>query len=291
MKTLIRYWQAMLDHPIVRLELQRIRRTRWWPGRRFFMFYPALLGAALGYGVMLALSDSLYVQLGLFASSLPVVCLLGTFASLLAFTLPWIAPALTAVSIARERELGTLDLLRVTLLGERSVVLGKLVACLARLWPGMLTLALLAPLQLMWGGGISAGAMQLPGLLTDSVSDLGWLLRWLFLVGLVGLLRPWGHLALHAAAGLFVSVLSRSVAIAIPVSYGALIALRVALWLLSSMAGVALTIPLSTAAEMTETAMNARLIIPSLTALGGVVAEFGGAALLVWGTVWWMKRL
>ncbi len=41
----------MLDHPILRLELRRIRRNRWWPGRRFFLFYPVLLGQTLFFAL------------------------------------------------------------------------------------------------------------------------------------------------------------------------------------------------------------------------------------------------
>jgi len=51
MSSLIEHWRAMLDHPILRLELRRIRRKRWWPGRRFFLFYPVLLGQTLFSGL------------------------------------------------------------------------------------------------------------------------------------------------------------------------------------------------------------------------------------------------
>jgi hypothetical protein len=50
---LSRFWSKACDNPILQLELRRIRRRRWRPGRRFFLFYPALLGIVLGFGVML----------------------------------------------------------------------------------------------------------------------------------------------------------------------------------------------------------------------------------------------
>lgn len=299
-------WQAILDHPILRLELRRIRRKRWWPGRRFFLFYPALLGGALGCSVALA-SSGLFeklsvpvsgteVQLAALVTGAPVVCLVSAVSSLLALALPWIAPALTAAAIARERELGTLDLLRATLLTERSIVLGKLGGCLARLWPGILTLALLMPFQLIVvaGSGFLGSPYFAIPLTMASVpgGELPW--GWLFLTGIAGLCRPWSDLALHAAVGLFVSALVRSSGLAVAASYGTIIVTRVALYLATSLLNAALTmVPAVTFDVVTgadESLMNAFLVISSLTALGVVVIEFVGAVLLVWAAVWWLKR-
>ncbi len=282
-------WQSVLDHPILRLELRRIRRNRWWPGRRFFLFYPALLGCALGYGVFLALAESQGGQLAALVTGVPVICLLGVVTSLLAFALPWIAPALTASTIARERELGTLDLLRATLLTERSIVLGKLGGCLARLWPGILALALLAPFQLVgtvaWMGG--SGLSGLFAIDLGFERGLSWV--WGFLLtGVVGLLRPWGDLALHAAVGLFVSALSRSPGTAIAVSYGAVLVARVTLWLgqtlFSGLGSLLLVGPMLAVPE-------AVMLIPALVSLATVFIEVLGAALLVWGAIWALKRM
>ena len=295
-------WQAILDHPILRLELRRIRRKRWWPGRRFFLFYPALLGAALGCSVMVALGSLLEntsslisgtsVQLTALVTGVPVVCLLSVVTSLLAFALSWIAPALTASTIARERELGTLDLLRATLLTERSIVLGKLGGYLARLWPGILTLALLAPFQVVWVAGSGLfGLSYLPALMMNPVSDAEWpWVVWLALTGVVGLLRPWGDLALHAAVGLLASTVSRSSAVAIAASYSAIIALRVTFYLVTALLNVALVaIPVATL-DTSDAMMNEMWMMPSLVSLGTVCVEFAGAALLVWAAVWWLKR-
>jgi hypothetical protein len=294
-------WQAMRDHPIFRLELRRIRRRRWWPGRRFFMFYPALLGAVLGYSVVLALSDSPGVLVTALATGVPAVCLLSVGTWLLAFALPWIAPALTAASIVRERELGTLDLLRATLLTERSIVLGKLGGCLAQLWPGMLTLALLTPFQLVWVGGsglssvLRLGAPP-PALQTDPISVAEWLWVWVVVAGVAGWLAPWASLALHAAVGLFVSALARSSGAAIALSYAAIIVLRVSLRLATSFLSVALTIwrpaamAPAVATGFSEAMPSQAMMVSSLTSLGTVLVEFAGAALLVWGAIWQLKR-
>jgi len=284
-----RYWK-ILDHPILRLELRRIRRKRWWPGRRFFMFYPALLGAALGYGLVVALSDSASVQVAALVTGVPMVCAVTVVNGLLSFALPWIAPALTAASIVHERELGTLDLLRATLLTERAIVLGKLGGCLARLWPGILALALLAPFQLVWVGA-SGGSSYLPLLTLDftSIAQLPW--AWLVLIGVAGVLRPWADLALYAAVGTFASVPARSSGVAVAISYGAIIVIRVSLSLVTSLLSVAMMAIPGGANGVSGFLLDDVLMIPALTSLGRVVIEFVGAALLVWGAIAWLKRI
>jgi len=210
-----------LANPIWRLELRRIRRLRWWPGRRFFLFYLALLGAALIYGVMLLINGSLGVQLLILAGGAPLFCLVDTTASLLAFILPWAAPVLTGAAIARERELGTLNLLRTTLLTGRSIVLGKLAGSLTRLWPAILLLLLLSPLRIVMTMASHAPEQFL--LLAGGFGlemNLDW--AWLALVSAVGWLKPWGALAFNAALGMSASVLSRTsgaaIAVALPPS-------------------------------------------------------------------------
>jgi hypothetical protein len=267
------------------------------------MFYPVLLGTALGYGVALTLSDSLGVQLTALVTGVPAVCLLSVVTSLLAFALPWIAPAFTAASIVRERELGTLDLLRVTLLTERSIVLGKLGGCLARLWPGILTLALLSPFQVVWvaGSGLlgSPSSLYVPIIMEAGLNaDLPreWLLLTVLMV-VAGLIRPWCHLALNAAVGLFASALSRSSGMAIAVSYGAILIVRVALWLATSILWPLLLLLASTAqaplvgttSATQETVMI--LAIPGLIPLATAFVESVGAVSLVWGAIWWLKRM
>lgn len=291
---MIKHWQALLNHPIVRLELQRIRRKRWWPGRRFFLFYPALLGAALGCGITWALGDRLGGRPAVLVAGPASICALNGLISLLGLALPWIAPALTATSIARERELGTLDLLRATLLSERTLVLGKLGGCVVRLWPAILTLLLLTPLRLLWtaGSGLLSPAL-LPALTMDGGFDLGQSWPWLLLAGVLGWLKPWGDLVFHAAVGLFVSVPSRSSGTAVAISYGAILVVRVALWLVNSLL-IPLLVALPSLRETTSTpvyVLDAMVWIPSLATLVTVLLEIAGAILLVWGAIRWLERM
>jgi hypothetical protein len=285
-------WRSALEHPLLRLELRRIHRKRWWPGRRFFLFYPALLGAVLGCGVVAALSDSRHMRLATLAASAPALCLLNAAAGLLSLALPWIAPALTATSIARERETGTLDLLRVTFLTERSIVLGKLGGCLAWLWPGILTLALLTPFRLSGvAGGVLLDPSYLPALSSYPGPSPKWSWVWVVLTGVAGLLEPWAHLALHVAVGMFVSVLSRSSGVAIAVSYGATIVLRVALALTRFLLNAALVMVPGVMLHAPEAMFDEMLLLPSLTSLGTILAELAGAALLVAAAARWLRRM
>ena len=93
----------MRNNPILQLELRRIRRRRWWPGRRFFLFYPVLLGIALGFGVMLLLTDWVGVQIAAIATGVSFGAVLGMVVWLLGMAPPWVAPALAAATIARHR--------------------------------------------------------------------------------------------------------------------------------------------------------------------------------------------
>jgi hypothetical protein len=295
------HWRAVLEHPILRLELQRVRRKRWWPGRRFFLFYPVLLGGALGCGVMLALTDSLGVQVAAAVTGGPVICLVSAVTGLLSLALSWIAPALTATTIARERELGTFDLLRTTLLTERSIVLGKLGGCVVKLWPAILALVLLCPFQLVWmvGSGVTGlgslgGLYYLPMFMIDYTSTpsiSGRLLVALLITVVAGLLRPWGDMALHTVMGLFVSTLARSSGVAVAIAYGAIIAVRAGLWLATSLVSPLVMVSLGVLAEaMVMTSPEYVLLVPGLVSLAMPVIEIVGAALLVWGAIWWLKR-
>ena len=240
----------------------------------------------MGSGIILALSVSSDVQLAARVTGVPAVCLLSVSTSVLGIALPWIAPVLTGATIARERELGTLDLLRATLLTERSIVLGKLGGCAARLWPGMLALALLAPFQAV--SAVGSGLLNLfPLFGTDPMFNAGRSWVGVVLLGVAGLLKPWGDLALHAAVGMFVSVLCRSSGTAIAVSYGAILVVRVALWV-----GQTLFYSLGALWFVSFTpAAPEMAVVPGLASLAIVLVEVVGAVLSVGAAVWWLERM
>jgi hypothetical protein len=293
-------WQAARSNPVLQLELRRIRRRRWWPGRRFFLFYPVLLGIALGFGVMLIATDWLGVQVAAAVTGVTLGFILGMVVGLLGMILPWIAPALAAATIAREREMQTFDLLRTTLLSERAIVLGKLGGCLAQLWPGILLLVLLAPFQII---GTLGGSMlclcpsysDLAALMVASEFGAEYVVVSLVLSVLMGTLRPLADMSLHAALGMFVSTLLHSSGAAVAVSYGVVLVVRAAAWLATTLAGYALLYGLFILGPVEPSLANPATgmlggLSPALVSLALIIAEIVGAFLLIWGAIWWLRR-
>lgn len=295
-------WPKAINNPILQLELRRIRRRRWWPGRRFFLFYPVLLGIALGFGVMLLLTDWVGVRVAAVATGVFLGAVLGLVVWLLNMTLLWIAPALAAATISRERELGRFDVLRTTLLSDWAIVLGKLGACLAQLWPGILLLLLLAPFQVvrMLGGNVmclGASSFNLAGLAFASELGVEYVIVSLVLSALVGTLRPLADSALHIGLGMFISTLLRSSGAAIAATYGAVLVVRAAAWLVTSIVGSVLIYGLADLAIFDDffVSLGAGVSILSWLALSLVsliliVGEVLTAFLLVWGAVWRLQR-
>ncbi|MBN1977057.1 MAG: hypothetical protein JW918_06615 [Anaerolineae bacterium] len=291
-------------NPLFQRELRRIRRRRWWPGRRFFLFYPALLGIALGFGVLLLLTDWLGVRVLAVGAGAVVGLVLGVVVWLLNIALPWIAPALAAATIARERELGTLDVLRTTLLSGRAIVLGKLMGCLAQLWPGLLLLVLLAPVQVVGalGGRTTCLCPAYPGLTMQVMSlELGveYFIVSLAIQIVMGMLQPLVDVFFNLALGLFVSVLMRSSGVAIAVSYGVVLAVRVGAWLATSVLGAVVLYALLEvgAIELASGAPTPGMIsallgglFSNLIPLAVLLAECLGVVGLVWGAIWLLDR-
>jgi ABC-type transport system involved in multi-copper enzyme maturation permease subunit len=286
-------WREAWDNPILQLELRRIQRRRWWPGRRFFLFYPVLLGVALGFGVMLLLTDWVGVQVAAVATGVSLGVVLGVVTWLLGVALPWIVPALTATAISRERELGTLDALRATLLSEWAIVWGKLSACLAQLWPGILLLVLLAPFQVIGALGGSVLCLcpsysDLTALAFASELGLAHVVASLALSALVGTVRPLADVALHAGLGMFVSTLLRSSGMAIAAAYGAVLVVRVMAWFAVSMVGPLLMYVEPTMFDPMFAGPGAGTVIwtwlaPSVAAFALILGEVFAAFLLICG--------
>jgi hypothetical protein len=307
-------WRKARDNPILQLELRRIRRGRCWLGWGLVV-YLVLWGAALIHGIALTgqqqVSPDPAPVLG-FVVSVPLIVM----AWLPIFVVPLIAPALAATIISGERERGTLDVLWATMLTERSIVLGKLGACLIRLWPGLLALLSVFPTYAVWvvnnyivadyvnksiiyeifipgrcrysslienpwtlgavllnspsycpAGAVMpryfSSAARAVGAAPDSgvccpgevecqkkpfyfptipvywgmywgSNDpasrwMSWI--WVFRLTLTACLKPWSNLVLHIALGLFISSLCCSSKVALAATYGAVLAIQVALWL------------------------------------------------------------
>jgi hypothetical protein len=254
-------WRALLANPLWRLELGRVRRKRlwpsWWPGRRPLHLVLGLL-AAVGVG------GWQYARLVAPDASWDLKYALRAAAPALAFALPWAAISVAAPAIARERETGTLDLLRVTALGEEGIVAGKLVGSLVALWPCVLLLTALAPFQAGWR---AAGTFR-------PEDSLGVVWSWPHLAWSLGtLLRPWAELLLDCAVGLAFSSRLRTTAAAVAASGASILVLQALGWLFVTRAGLA-----------------ASPLVRGLKPLSLVVVEMAGAVLLLRRAAWGLGR-
>jgi hypothetical protein len=295
-------WQKVCrSNPILWLEIRRIRRRHWWPGRRFFLFYPVLLGIALGYGVMLLLTRASQGVLAVvLVTGVPISVILGLVVWLLGLGLPWIAPVLSAPAFAREREMSTFDILRTTLLSERALVLGKLGACVAQLWPGILLLILLAPFQLLgvFGGGtlcMCPPYYDVASLLSISDQGAELVIVWGVVRVVLGMLRSLADILLNTSIGLFISTMVRSSGAAVSFTYGVVLVIRVMVWLFSSVLGTALIysffssqilydFPTSYLADAFDWLL---INLPSFLIIG---FEIVGSIGLIWGAIWRLGR-
>lgn len=232
-----RRWQAWMAHPILWLELRRLRR--FWSARWVLPVYLLVLAmlVLLGFGVggawLLGLEQETDIPAWL-AGSLTMFCPATALGSLLRFVLPWIVPAMAAISIAREREMRTWEVLRSTALTEREIVLGKLAGVLGRLWPALLAMALLTPFQFVSAMVIQGGNLGIVStVMIELGSSTGPDLLPILLIGalqsLVSQLVPWSRLALNAVVGLTASAFARSTGAAIALAYGGVIGIRVIL--------------------------------------------------------------
>lgn len=318
----MKIWQTVRSHPLVALELQRMQRKRWWPGPWAAWAVPVVLGIALGMAILWIVyllvgsrfqTGLAWVPIILTVASLPMGCITNVVSGLGTAALMWVLPATLATSIVREREQGTLDLLRVTMLSTRSLLLGKVAGCVVRWWPLFVALALLVPFQIILASAGLGSITQLMGMLlpTDGAPnpfDLEEMYRtsrdmviWTAWLTILGGLRPWVDIALHGMIGLFASVWTRSSSAAIAATYGAIIAIRAGVYLLSLV--VSMMIPLVWLRSLSPimeqgpeygAGMNSiagsMLLVQGVTILIIVLLELGAGVLLWWGAVRRMER-
>lgn len=168
------------------------------------------------------------------------LCLPGFLLTAVSLYGQFMAPALTAPTISLERAAGTWDILRMTPVPMRTIMLGKLLGALSRLriWPLLFALSLLQ-------GGILAASVSLFG---------GQQALWGWLLGLATMLRPWAEVIFAACIGLYVSTVVESAMMALVGAYTAVVLLKLfnssGLWL--------------AAALLTEAGETAALVLPTI---------------------------
>ena len=136
------------------------------------------------------------------------LCLPGILLNGLTMFVTLMAPALTAPAISTEVDQGTWEILRVTPMPGRTIMLAKLFGALSRLriaWPILFALSLLQ--GLMWACSLTIGG--------GDFSLLG------VPLGLTTVLRPWLEIGFAAMAGLYASARMRSATMALTASYTA----------------------------------------------------------------------
>jgi hypothetical protein len=209
--------------------------------------------------------------------------------SLLVWPIPWIVPTYTAGTIVRDREIGTLDLLRATLLTERSIVLGKLGGCLVRLWPAILLLTLLTPLQIFLESGTGFGLFPLFGFALVGAVKLR---PELFLAYAANMIGPWSDVVLNGMIGLSASTQHRSSASAVAVAYASVLMAQLGVRLAGGVVVPLLLVLLALNGQMNQdNSVGMILMAPGLVPLLVVSIKVVMAAVLMVGAIWRLKRV
>lgn len=150
------------------------------------------------------------------------LCLPGILLSALTLFGSLMLPALTAPSISHEMALGTWELLRVTPLQTRNIIMAKLFGSLARLrlfWWLLFIMSMFQGLMMACTTSLIAGDYAI----------------WGWLIGLTTVVRPWLELMFVALVGMVFSTMTRSATLALTGSYTAVILVKLAnssaLWL------------------------------------------------------------
>lgn len=204
-----RWWRALPQNPIYRREqgnwgepnpvYEKLRRYS-----PFVVMGAIFLGLCAGWGnpALFANNNNELVAFWCFLC-LPSILLTG-----LTMFGSFMAPALTAPAVSIEIDKGTWDLLRVTPMSTRSIVIAKMFGGLSRLriiWPLMFAVSLLQGLILVCSVALTDGRIALFGAA----------------LGVTAILRPWLEVLFAAVVGMAASIRVRTATMALVASYTA----------------------------------------------------------------------
>lgn len=176
-----------------------------------YRYWPLAMMAALILGVCGATGNSaLLISNEELALVWCLLCLPGMALSAMMLFGSLMAPALTAPAISYERETGAWEILCVTPLSQRQIVLAKLFGGLARLRIFWL---------LLFAASLFQGAIMACSLALVSPTFAVW--SWL--LGLSIMLRPWLEVSFAGLAGILSSLWVRSAVVALVTSYTAVL--------------------------------------------------------------------
>ena len=209
-----RQWRELKNSPIYQRE-----RGGWGKPNRFYdslsRYSPFVVMGAILVGVCAGISNpALLAGNDALIAFWCLLCLPGIVLNGVTLFGMFMAPALTAPTISMELDRGTWDILRVTPLSTRSIILAKLFGALARLriWPILFALSLLQGLLLTCSFLFALSTE--PG----GSAALGGVV-----VGVTSAVRPWLEVLFAGFVGMMASTLVKSATTALAASYTAVI--------------------------------------------------------------------
>lgn len=204
------WWRVLRQHPVYLRE-----KGAWGRANPYYAtlrrYSPLAVMAALVLGVCGATGNP-----ALFAADEDLLlvwclmCLPGMALTSLVLFGSLMLPALTAPSVSHEVTTGTWEILCVTPISRRQIVLAKMFGALARLrllWIGLFALSLFQGAVMMCSVTLTAPTLAL----------------WGWLLGLNVIIRPWLELFFAALAGMLSSLWVRSAVMALVASYTAVL--------------------------------------------------------------------
>jgi hypothetical protein len=221
LKSAWRWWRGLRQNPIYRRE-----RGEWGRPNPFYdsvnRFSPLFVLAALVIGGCTLYTNPALLAGGAFGPLFCLYCLPGIAVSALTLFGSFMAPAATAPTLSLEMSQGTWDILRLTPQSTLSILLAKLFGGLSRLpiWTLLGVLTLIQSCFLTLGLALTSDGEG------DALEFFMIILTGLFLVS-----RPWLEILFAAFLGMYSSTWIPTPALALATSYGALLLMKVIVWL------------------------------------------------------------
>ncbi len=213
LRTWWRWWRGLPQNPVYLRE-----KGGWGEPNPFYeaarRYSPFVIIGALFFGLCAGWSNP-----ALFAGNDALIifwcflCLPGILLTGLTMFGSFMAPALTAPAISMEVDKGTWEMLRVTPMSTRSIVMAKLLGALARLrilWPTLFAVSLLQGVILVCSLTLAGGQLALFGAA----------------LGVSATIRPWLEILFAAMAGMVASTRVKTATMALVAAYTAVVLMK-----------------------------------------------------------------
>ncbi|MFQ5401500.1 MAG: hypothetical protein ACE5E7_18120 [Anaerolineae bacterium] len=216
-----RWWRTLPQNPVYLRE-----KGGWGKPNPFYdtlgRYSPFVVSGAILLGACASISNpALFAGSDALLAFYCLVCMPGILLNTVSMFGSLMAPALTAPSISMEMDRQTWDILRVTPLSTRSIVMAKLIGGLSRLriWSVLFVLSVLHGLIMACSATFTGGSMA----------------AWGLLIGASTAVRPWLEVPFAAVVGMVASTRVHSARTALAASYTVVAMVRIlnssGLWL------------------------------------------------------------